>query len=191
MNVPDERERRRDAALQRLAQSRLRLRHELVDEPPGENGLPPYKGLNIPRRLRALWRTLRRSMRGSPMAAVAMTALQEWWRGHPWRTTGELVAEELHASLTPVVRRHPLAAVLVSGALGLAVMTGKPWRWPMVHRHLQPLPGRLMRWAFRQLGQAPGQALLSGLLIMLARHAPPPPPPAEPTASPEPSQRSN
>ncbi len=54
--------------------------------------------------------------------------------------TGELVAGELQASLTPLVRRHPLATVLVSGALGLALMAGKPWRWPSVRRHLQPLP---------------------------------------------------
>lgn len=180
--VPDERERKREAALQRLAASRLQLRHELIEEPVDDTGQPARKGFNIPRRLRALWRSLRRGVRGSPVAAVAMTALQEWWHGHPWRATSELVAGELHASLRPVVRRHPLAAVLVSGALGLAVMTSKPWRWPAVRRHVQPLPGRLVRWAFHQLGQAPGQALLSTLLVMMARQAPPPPPPTPPEA---------
>ena len=174
--VPDERDRKREAALQRLAASRLRLRHELIDDTPDNAGASPRHGFNVPRRLRALWRSLRRGLRGSPVAAVAMTALQEWWRGHPWRAASELVAQEFNASLTPIVRRHPVAAMLVSGAVGLAIMTTKPWRWPLVHRRLQPLPGRLMRWGFRQLGQAPGQALLSALLVMLARHAPPPPP---------------
>ncbi len=173
----DSRERAREAALQRLAVTRARLRQRLIPQYTQEAAGPAH-AFNIPRRLRALWRTLRRSLRGSPVAAVAMTALQDWWHGHPWRTTGELVAEELHASLTPVVRRHPVATMLVSGAIGLAVMTAKPWRWPYVKRQLQPLPSRLTRWLFGQLGQAPGQALLSGLLFMLARHAPAPTPPA-------------
>ena len=182
-STPESRQRARDAALQRLAATRARLRQGLI---PSYASDAPATGqpFTIPRRLRALWRSLRRGLRGSPVAAVAMTALQDWWQGHPWRATGELVAEELHASLTPVVRRHPIATVLVSGAIGLAVMTAKPWRWPYVKRQLQPMPGRLTRWLFHQLGQAPGQALLSGLLFMLARHAPAPSPSPSPSPSP-------
>jgi hypothetical protein len=183
----DKRDRARAAALDRLAKSRLRLRHQLIHEDPHRPGLLGGS-LNIPRRLRALWRTMRRSLRGSPVAAVALTAVQDWWQRHPWRTTGELVAEELNASLSPVVKRHPLATMLISGAVGLVIFTAKPWRWPSVRRQLQPLPGRVTRWMFHQLGQAPGQALLSGLLIMLARHKPDPPsPPSPPPGPPSPA----
>ena len=172
----DKREGARTAALERLSASRTHLRRQLLMhagvDPNGADGDRPF---SIPRRVRALWRSLRRGLRGSPVAAVALTALQDWWRGHPWRATAELLAEELHATLTPIVRRHPLTTMLVSGALGLALVKGRPWRWPSVRRQLQPLPARLARWFFNQLGQAPGQALLSGLLIMLAKHKPEPP----------------
>ena len=170
MNASDKRDADRAAAIQRLAASRLRLRRQLLPHADADAG-GPQKPFSIPRRLRALWRTLRRGLHGSPVATVALTALQEWWQGHPWRATGELVAEELHATLTPVVRRHPVAAMVLSGAIGLAIVKGKPWRWPFVHRHLQPLPGRITRWLFDQLGAAPGQALLSALLVMLARQS--------------------
>ncbi|WP_077035637.1 hypothetical protein [Pelomonas sp. KK5] len=188
MGTSPERESARAAALQRLAASRQQLRNELIELP----DTTPHHPLNIPRRLRALWRTLRRGLRGSPVAGVALTALQQWWEGHPWRATTELVAGELHAQVAPAVRRHPVAAMLLSAGIGLAVVAARPWRWHFVRRQVQPLPGRIVRWLFNQLGAAPGQALLSALLVMLARQAQtrdegaaPAPPPCQPAPTSE------
>lgn len=94
---------------------------------------------------------------------MALLAVQNWWQHHPWRSTGELVARELNTKLTPIVRRHPMAAVGLAGGLGLLLVKTRPWRRPPVTRQAKPLPGRVLRWMFRQLSQAPAQALLSSL----------------------------
>jgi hypothetical protein len=157
-------------ALERLAASRLRLRDQLLDVPPSRKD-QPEPGMLLPRRLRALWRSARRHLRGSPLALMAVGSLQSWWQRHPWRITGELLARELHGALTPAVRRHPLATALLAGGLGLALMRCRPWRWPLVANQFRPLPSRIGHWLMHQLTQAPGQALLSSLLLWLSANA--------------------
>ncbi len=161
----------RQIALDRLAASRLRLRDQLLDVSPSREDHREPGMLPLPRRLRALWRSARRQLRGSPLALMAVGSLQSWWQRHPWRVTGELLARELHGALTPAVRRHPLAAALLAGGLGLALMRCRPWRWPLVANQFRPLPGRIGHWLMHQLTQAPGQALLSSLLLWVSANA--------------------
>lgn len=164
----------RAEAVARIAASRGQLRTQLLKHAPRRRapGAPEGPGFDPARRLRALWRSTRQSLRGSPVAGVAMTALQDWWQRHPWRDSVELVLGEINAAVRPLVRRHPVATMTIAATVGVALVAGKPWRWPAVNRRLQPLPARMGRWLFAQLGQAPAQALLSSLMVMLAaRHS--------------------
>jgi hypothetical protein len=151
-----------DAALARLAASREQLKHELLPQPDDAHGTDPG---SLPRRAQALWRWARRHFSGSPVLGMAMQAAHDWWHAHPWRSTGELVVQELHANAAPLIRRHPLAATLAAAGLGAALMIWKPWRWGMVRRQLQPLPRHAGRWLLRQLMQPSVQAMLAGLLV--------------------------
>jgi hypothetical protein len=153
-----------DAALARLAASREHLKHELLP-PPDDARHGDGARIPLPRPLMALWRWARRRFAGSPVLGMAAQAAQGWWRSHPWRSTSELVVQELHASAAPVIRRHPLAATLAAAGLGAALMIWKPWRWGPVRRQLQPLPRHAGRWLLRQLAQPSVQAMLAGLLV--------------------------
>lgn len=153
-----------DAALARLAASREHLRHELLPPPRDAHGTGA-DGASLPRRAQALWRWARRQFAGSPVLGMAMQAAQGWWHAHPWRSTGELVVQELHANAAPLIRRHPLGAILAAAGLGAALVIWKPWRWGPVRRQLQPLPRHAGRWLLRQLMQPSVQAMLAGLLV--------------------------
>jgi hypothetical protein len=161
----------RELALARLAASRLRLRQQMIPQRHPNPATPNIGVFQLPRRLRALWRGVRRQLRGSPVALMALSSVQNWWQRHPWRITGELVARELHGVLTPTVRRHPVAAALLAGGLGIALMRCRPWRWSLVANQLRPMPSRVGHWLLHQLTQAPGQALLSSLLLWLSASA--------------------
>jgi hypothetical protein len=151
-----------EAALARLTASREQLRHELLPLPDTQH---TGGAAALPHRVQALWRWARRQVAGSPVLTMAMQAAQGWWRAHPWRSTGELVVQELHASAAPLIRRHPLATTLAAAGLGAALMIWKPWRWGLVRRQLRPLPRHAGRWLLRQLAQPSVQAMLAGLLV--------------------------
>jgi hypothetical protein len=160
-------ERSVDHALARLAASRTQLRQQLLPAPRHPDGRSAEGGAGgMPRRLQAVWRWARRRLGGaSPVLGMAVQAVQGWWQVHPWRSTGELVAQELHAGVTPLIRRHPLATMLAAASLGAALMIWKPWRWSPVRRQLRPLPRHAGRWLLRQLAQPSVQAMLAGLFV--------------------------
>jgi len=153
-----------DAALARLAASREQLRHELLPLP-DESAHGAGRGGPLPRRLQALWRWARQRFGASPVLGLAMQAAQGWWHAHPWRSTSELVVQELRAGVAPVIRHHPLAATLAAAGIGAALMIWKPWRWGLVRRQLRPLPRHAGRWLLRQLAQPSVQAMLAGLIV--------------------------
>ncbi|MFT3818256.1 MAG: hypothetical protein QM750_11590 [Rubrivivax sp.] len=149
----------RQRALARLAASRQQLQAAWLPRPaaaPGGRG---------PRRLAAIWRHWRRQWAGNAVAGPVFEAVADWWRANPWRAAGAAVAEELHHSLTPLVRRHPLASVALVAAAAGAVAAARPWRWPLVAQQLRPLPGRAARWLLRQLSRAPLQSLIVGAVL--------------------------
>lgn len=151
-----------DAAIARLTASREQWRRELL--PPTDAGHRPHGAAGaLPRRLGALWRWWRRRLAATPVLGLAIEAVQTWWWSHPWRTTCELVAHELHANATLHIRRHPLAATLAAAGLGAALMIWKPWRWNLVRQHLRPRVAA--RWLLHQLAQPSVQAMLVGLLV--------------------------
>ncbi len=149
----------RQRALARLTASRQALQAAWLPKPAAPSGA---RG---PHRLAALWRHWRRQLAGNAFVGVAFQAAADWWRANPWRAAGEAVAEELHQSLTPIVRRHPVASVTLAAAAAAAVAAARPWRWPLVAQQLRPLPGRAGRWLLRQLSRAPLQSLIVGAML--------------------------
>ena len=150
----------RRRALARLAASRQQLQAAWLPRPAA-----PGSGGRGPRRLAAVWRHWQRQLSGNAVIGALFEAVADWWQANPWRTAGEAVAEELHHSLTPLVRRHPLASVALVAAAAGAVAAARPWRWPLVAQQLKPLPGRVARWLLRQLSRAPLQSLIVGALL--------------------------
>src|SRR6185369_783103 len=137
----------------------------------------------LPRRLRAAARWLRRRLGQSTIGALLVDAAQAWWRDHPWRDIGMLVAGELHANLTPVIRRHPRRALALAAGAGFVIAWWRPWRSPLVRRQLRPLPRYAGRWLLAQLRHPAVQAALAGMLLSLGaalreRSAAPPHDPA-------------
>ena len=163
-------------ALARLADSRARLHHELVPAPKPQaagSGAGLWPG-PWPPQLKALWRRggrlLRRLLGQSPTAAALLGGLagaaQDTWRRHPWRPTAELLGREAGAAVLPAVRRHPLAAVAVAAGLGMAIVAGRAWHWPILSRRLRDSPQRLGRWLLHQLAQPALQTALLSVLVM-------------------------
>jgi hypothetical protein len=109
-----------------------------------------------------------------------MGAVADWWRLHPWRPVGELMASEWRQSGLPLLRRYPLASVTAACAFGALLAVARPWRWPVVAAQIRPAPRRAACWLLLQLRQPPIQTALVGLLLMLAKAAGP----AAPTDSP-------
>ena len=187
-----------DAALARLADSRARLRAELsppVDAGPG--GLDaqgqPLAG-RWPQSLGALWRRGRRALQAWPVADLAAGLLQDWWQHHPWRNTSEELAEAARHAVLPLVRRHPLRALLGAAAIGALLVAARAWRWPAL-RPARPLARRpAVHWLAALLAKPALQtALLSALMLVVKQWsergmpaAAPPPMPAGPAGPPMP-----
>jgi hypothetical protein len=178
-----------DRALARLADTRARLRQELL--PPEDSGRPDHPEGSAassvwPPRLRAGWRHWRRQLRRWPLTGALLAGAQDTWKRHPWRPTAEMVLQQAGAAILPAVRRHPVAAVALAAGLGMAVVAGRRWYAPALQGQVRSAPARLGRWLLRQLGQAPVQAGLVGLLAMLAQRGWAAPADAPPSATPAP-----
>ena len=161
-----------DTAQARLAVSRARLRLALM--PPDPDSAQANAGGvgRKPHRLGAMWRSWRRSMHGWPLVDLALDTAHTWWQRQPLRPVGELLAVELRATALPLVRKHPLITVAAAGALGVLLVAGRPWRWPLVTRQMHRAPHRVGSWLTRQLGNASVQASLIGMLMVWARRPP-------------------
>jgi hypothetical protein len=165
---------RLELAIARLEASRQALRHEMMPEARSESAdddarrAGPWR---LPlRRVRAL-------MKRWPLTQVAGDAVRGWWQHHPWRATGDLLADGLWPQLRPLVRRHPVAAAATAAAAGALVVAGRPWRWPVVGAQLRPLPSRALHWVVAQLTTVPMQTAIATLLMTALRR-----PDAEPAA---------
>jgi len=156
-------------ALARIERSRASLRTVLV---PPEPAAPAARQDGAPsgwsRRFADGWQHWREALSEHPAVAVAMDAVQGWWKRQPLRPAVETAAGELRGAIAPLVRRHPVLAVAVAATLGAALIAGRPWRWPALNRHLADAPQRAGRWVVHQLTQAPVQSLLASLFLAWA-----------------------
>lgn len=172
LTLPDASPTPLELALASLAASRQHLRLALL--PPGDvdgsaldaQGQPQAGAW--PRSLAGWWRRGRRALRTWPVADLAAGLLQDWWQRHPWRSTGEQLAETARHALLPVVRRHPLSALLGAVALGAALVVARAWCWPAV-RAIRPAATRNgRRWLIAQLTNPAVQtALLSTVMLLV------------------------
>ena len=171
-----------DLALARLQASRAQLRAAMLPPPQTHTSSSSF---GLPRRWRAMWRAWTRSGPAALAAATAMSAVKNWWRSQPWHATTELAGRAVLAETMPLVRRHPLWAVMLGAGVGAAVVTARPWRWAAVNSRVRPIGGRVLRWALAQMSQVPVQMALAALLAQFVSQrsrsqASEPPAPDEP-----------
>lgn len=177
-----------EAAVARLGASRRRL--QLAMSPPDEDAGGRLDAQGQPRpgswpgSLAGWWRRGRRALQAWPVADLAAGLLQDWWERHPWRSTGEQLADAARHAVLPMVRRHPLSALLSAVALGAALMAGRAWCWPAV-RAIRPAATRSgRRWLVAQLTNPAVQtALLSSVMLLVKQLAAQRMPPAPATAA--------
>lgn len=184
-----------EAAVAGLAVSRQRLR--LALNPPADIGQGAVDAQGRPQAgawplsLAGWWRRGRRALQAWPLADLAAGLLQDWWQHHPWRSTGQQLAETARQAALPLVRRHPLSALLGAVALGAALVAGRAWCWPAV-RAIRPAASRGgRRWLVAQLTNPAVQtALISAVMLVvkqLSAQRTAPAPTATSAASPSPS----
>ena len=184
-----------EAAVAGLAVSRERLR--LALSPPADIGQGavdaqgrPQAGV-WPLSLAGWWRRGRRALQAWPLADLAAGLLQDWWQHHPWRSTGQQLAETARQAALPLVRRHPLSALLGASALGAALVAGRAWCWPAVRAIRPAATRRGRRWLVAQLTNPTVQtALISTVMLVvkqLSAQRTTAAPTATPAASPSPA----
>lgn len=163
-----------EAALARLVASRQRLRLAMSPPDQGDGGPLDAQGQPRPgawtRSLAGWWRRGRRALQAWPVADLAAGLLQDWWERHPWRSTGEQLSEAARYAVLPLVRRHPLSALLGAVALGAALMAGRAWCWPAV-RAIRPAATRSgRRWLVAQLTNPALQTALLSTVMLVVKH---------------------
>jgi hypothetical protein len=103
------------AALQRIEASRALIRAELARrrEPADAAGDGPAGA--------AWWMRF-------PLVRTTMRALRLWWRRHPAQPVLDIAADAGSRALAPLVRSHPVGAVVLAMLAGAAMVAWRPWR---------------------------------------------------------------
>lgn len=115
-------------AAKRLAESRERMRQWMLD-PDGRiearrrrlavgAGTEEGEGPSLLDRLRA-----------HPVVGVGAEMLNTWWTRHPLHPVAGIAEGAVREHVVPIVRRHPLAVVAGSFAVGALLVWFRPWRW--------------------------------------------------------------
>lgn len=161
------------AALHRIEQSRRHLHAELLPPPEDAEGRAARSGT-----LGGCWLEWLRSgplhpwyELAEPWIASGSLAVRRWWRRQPWHDAAVLVAETGNATLTPVIRRHPLAAVGIAAAAGGALVIARPWRHPHAQRVANGGVRLARRWFVRQLANPVLHTVLASAFTSLAAAA--------------------
>ena len=170
---------RLEQALARLDQSRARLRVALTPEP-APTAEAAGRSFNPVRRARAWLRTKSWGTLLDPVVGAANQAVMDWWKRQPLVRSALLAQSTLSAELSPLVRRYPVPAVLLTAALGAIASRSGLWRWRTVRRSGLLLALQLRRVLIAQLGSPAVQSLLLGAVVsyLAARKAPAEPDPA-------------
>lgn len=106
-------------AAERIEFSRARLRAAMSPPPAPAAGTEPGQ---------ASW--LQR-FKQLPVISLVLESFDAWWTNHPLHAAGQVAAQASSAVVRPVARRHPLALVLVAGAVGALLVWSRPWRWAL------------------------------------------------------------
>lgn len=133
-------------ALDRLAQSRERLRNALAEsgEGPSANrqtpgtanpagqGHAPRRGHSVPpgRPASVLrWPSWLGSLVATPAGSLLLELTQLWWARQPARVGVQLAGDAAALVLAPIAREHPVRLVLGAAAAGAVLVALRPWRW--------------------------------------------------------------
>ncbi len=144
----------------RLTRSRERLRESLTPPPAPAEGAE-HGGFHPLRQARAWLRTTPWGGLLDPVVSALSDEVMHWWQRQSWRHSVLLAKDTLSAELSPLVRRHPIAAVLLTAAAGATVAASGVWQWHTVRHSAWQLGSRLRRGL---VGQLANPALLSVLL---------------------------
>ncbi len=106
-----------NAAIERLALSRDRLRRAMVPSPAVATAASPG-----PQRW---WRRLTEW----PAVSAVVESVEAWWSQHPLRPVVQVAGEATTAAVKPLAQRNPVALVLAAAAVGAALAWSRPWRW--------------------------------------------------------------
>lgn len=158
----------RQQALARLTASRARLRAQVLPGPARGPGTPEGREPG----LRTWWRLLRRQWGHTPLGLALWSWADAWWRRQPLATAAELGAAELRATVLPVVRRHPLAALAGAALLGGALVASRRWLWAWAGRRAGVWRGSLGAWVWRQARDPAAQLLLMSWIQQMAAQRP-------------------
>ncbi|MDZ7937014.1 MAG: hypothetical protein U5M53_01500 [Rhodoferax sp.] len=109
-------------AAQRLTRSRVNLRQALRAQPPATSADDtPLNGATA-----LAWMAILHKV---PGVDVVIQALQAWWIQQPLQPATAATWDALKESLPPVARRHPVALLAATAALGGLLVVSRPWRW--------------------------------------------------------------
>lgn len=137
------------AALDRLAQSRERLRSALADPNEARRGSRTDNRTDnsaggssshasdgrsshgAQRRPSAdpLWARWWGPLAATPAVKLLLNVARLWWARQPARVVLILASDAAELVLQPVARRHPVRLVLGAAAVGALLAGLRPWRW--------------------------------------------------------------
>jgi len=112
-----------------------------------------------------------RLLRRHPEMRVVVEALEAWWKFHPVHRMYNVAEQGAKAVVVPVVRKHPVATIATAAAIGMAVVSFRPWRNEHVRRSARTLPMDGGRWVLRQLASLPLTTMLSTFATFIAMQA--------------------
>lgn len=151
-------------ALARLELSRERLRLAFkplpVPAPGGESAF-----LHPIRRARAWLRTTPWGGLLDPALGAAGEEVKRWWEGQAWRQSAVLLKDSVSSELLPLVRRHPIAAVLITALAGAALARSGVWRWRPVRRSAWQIGSRVRHVFMNQIANPAIQSVLLAVLV--------------------------
>ena len=153
-----------DEALARLDRSRARLKVALTPKPPPAAG-PTPRSFGPMRRARGWLRAQPWGTLLDPIVGAANQAVMDWWKRQPVVRSALLAKSTLSAELSPLVRRYPIPAVLLTAMLGAVAVRSGVWRWRAVRRSSLMLASQLRRVLVGQLGSPAMQSLLLGAVV--------------------------
>ena len=175
---PPDTEDRLAQAVARIEHSRTQLRLALAPPADTTDG-PPAWPFNALSRARTWLRASAWGVLLDPLVDVLGRSLAGWWRGQAWREAGLQVKDTFTAELSPLVRRHPIAAITLTAIAGAALAASGLWRWRTVRRTTLQLALRMRRALFSQISSPAVQSLVLGALVSYLAARKPAQPPAD------------
>jgi hypothetical protein len=143
---------RRSPALERLAQSRERIRATLREA----NGDTPPDGGHEPS-------ALMKALLAIPGVHIVVDALRHWWAGHPMRMAGLVATHAARTVVRPMAKRNPYALMVAAAVAGGLIFWIKPWRGLIKPALLAGLMPQILS---RAVAHVPMESWISALLAM-------------------------